>query len=112
MNKESVVYYQKSCGSSALKCIENSVTMNKIIADNDYGIPPVRTMMTIYKDRHKVIEELENGTGTEHQKLGKIIKYVLQDILGYEVQDGEKAVNIVNVKTAMLYASGKHVFVE
>ena len=40
------------------------------------------------------------------------MKYVLQDILGYEVQDGEKSINIMDVKTATLYASGKHVFVE
>ena len=93
-------------------CIADPVRMNKIIADNDYGIPPVKTVAKFYKKEHKTSDGFVLGDKETHKNMGRLMGYVFKYVLGYKGKQKTKKIKMLGIKTATLFVGGHKEFVE
>ena len=100
-------------GSGALwdfciSTISNPITMSNIAFANDMGIPPVRSLLVIYRRKMKPADGFK-FTAQESQSMGALMGYVFKFVLGYQDQKERCAVNDLGVKTATRFLNGPEV---
>lgn len=76
---------------------------------NDLGIPPVRSLILIYKRRVAPAADL---TAAESQYIGSLMGYVFKFVLGYKSQKERCKVNELGVRTATRFLDGPVVYFE
>lgn len=77
--------------------IKNPMKMSNIVFANDMGIPPVKSLVTIYQ---KEKNPTENFTAIQSQYMGALMGYVFKYVLGYTDQKERCTVNQLGIKTA------------
>lgn len=85
--------------------IKNPITMSCIAFANDLGIPPVKSLLTIYQ-REKCPQSNFSFTAQESQFLGALMGFVFKFVLDYQYQKERCAVNLLGVKTATRFLLG------
>lgn len=86
-----------------IETIKNPVCMSNIAFANDMGVPPVRSLITIY-EREK--NPSENFTAVQSQQMGTLMGFVFKYVLNYKSQKERCAVNHLGVKTATRFEDG------
>lgn len=88
-----------------METIRNPITMSNIAFANDLGVPPVKSLLVIY--RRKV--NPANGfkfSPQESKCMGALMGFVFKFILGYQSQKERCTVNDLGVKTAARFMNG------
>lgn len=88
-----------------INTIKNPVTMSCIAFANDLGIPPVKSLLTIYQRTQKPQPNFKI-TAQESQSIGALMGFVFKFILGYQHQKERCCVNLLGVKTATRFLLG------
>ena len=86
-----------------METIKNPVRMSNIVFANDMGVPPVRSLITIY-EREK--NPSENFIAVQSQQMGALMGFVFKYILNYQSQKERCTVNHLGVKTATRFEDG------
>ena len=86
-----------------IETIKNPVRMSNIAFANDMGVPPVRSLITIY-EREK--NPSENFTAVQSQQMGALMGFIFKYVLNYQSQKERCAVNHLGVKTATRFKDG------
>lgn len=85
--------------------IENPIAMSCIVFANDMGIPPVKSLINIYKRKNKIADDFAFAA-QESQYLGSLMGFVFKFVLGYTNQKERCTVNELGVKTATKFLDG------
>lgn len=88
-----------------METIRDPITMSNIVFANDMGVPPVKSLLVIY--RRKV--NPANGfkfSPQESQSMGALMGYIFKFCLGYQSQKERCAVNNLGVRTATRFMNG------
>ena len=85
--------------------ISDPVAMSNIIFANDMGIPPVKSLLSIYKRRMNPPAGFE-FQGNESQYMGALMAYVFKSVLRYKNQKERCQVNYLGIKTATRFFDG------
>ena len=85
--------------------IENPIAMSCIAFANDMGIPPVKSLINIYKRKNKLADDFV-FSAQESQYLGSLMGFVFKFVLGYTNQKERCTVNELGVKTATKFLDG------
>lgn len=88
-----------------MRTIEDPVSMSCIAFANDLGIPPVKSLMTIY-DREMENSEDFKVSAQESQWVGALMGYVFKFVLDYQSQKERCRVNMHGVNTATRFLDG------
>lgn len=86
-----------------LETIKNPITMSNIVFANDMGIPPVKSLITIYERK---VQPTENFTALQSQCMGALMGFVFKFVLGYKEQKERVTVNQLGIKTATKFMDG------
>ena len=86
-----------------METIKDPVTLSNIVFANDMEVPPVKSLIEIYK---RSFNPITNFTAVQSQNMGSLMGFVFKDILGYTKQKERCAVNKLGVKTATRYEDG------
>ena len=86
-----------------VKTIKNPVHMSNIVFANDMGVPPVKSLITIYEREEN---PTENFTAVQSQYMGALMGFVFKYVLNYQSQKERCAVNQLGVKTATRFENG------
>ena len=88
-----------------METIKNPLTLSNIVFANDMGIPPVKSLVTIYK--RKVNPDVDfQFTGAQSQYMGALMGFVFKFVLDYQFQKERCKVDILGVKTATRFLMG------
>ncbi|PLT87019.1 hypothetical protein [Mediterraneibacter gnavus] len=85
--------------------IKNPITLSNIVFANDMGIPPVKSLVTIYK-RKMFPDSTFQFTGLQSQYMGALMGFVFKFVLGYQSQKERCKVEFLGVKTATRFLEG------
>ena len=88
-----------------IETIRNPITMSNIAFANDLGIPPVRSLLIIYRRKMKPADNFK-FTHHESQYMGALMGFVFKFVLDYQNQKERCAVNDLGVKTATRFMDG------
>lgn len=88
-----------------MRTITEPTYMSCIAFANDLGVPPVKSLMTIYDRNMKNADELKVNA-QESQWIGSLMGYVFKFILDYQSQKEGNSVNMHGVKTATRFLDG------
>lgn len=88
-----------------IRTIKNPMTMSNIAFANDLGIPPVKSLLTIYERTMNPDTDFK-FTAQESQFMGALMGYVFKFVLNYQCQKERCTVNQFGVKTATRFLSG------
>ena len=91
--------------------ISDPIAMSNIIFANDMGIPPVKSLLTIYRRKMNPPAGFEFH-GTENQQIGALMGYVFKFVLGYRSQKERCKVDELGIKTATRFLDGPVVEIE
>lgn len=83
--------------------IKDPISISNIVFANDMGIPPVKSLITIYA-REK--NPRECFTAVQSQQLGALMGFVFKNVLKYQSQKERCSVNYLGVKTATRFENG------
>ena len=83
--------------------IKNPVALSNIVFANDMGIPPVKSLVTMYE---RTYHPTEDFTALQSQYMGSLMGYVFKFVLGYQDQKERCTVNQLGVKTATRFLDG------
>lgn len=83
--------------------IQNPVLLSNIVFANDMGVPPVKSLITIYERQKKPMNDF---TMVESQYMGALMGYLFKNILGYNGQKQRCSVNKLGVRTATRFFDG------
>lgn len=83
--------------------IKNPVLLSNIVFANDMGVPPVKSLITIYDRARK---PSENFTPLQSQHMGALMGFVFKFVLNYQNQKERCTVNQLGVKTATRFYDG------
>lgn len=86
-----------------METIKNPITMSNIAFANDMGVPPVKSLITIYERK---VQPTENFTALQSQCMGALMGYVFKFVLGYRNQKERCTVNQLGIKTATKFMDG------
>ena len=84
--------------------ISNPMLLSNIVFANDMGIPPVKSLITIYERKNN---PTTNFSAVESQYMGALMGFVFKYVLGYGAQKERCVVNQLGVKTATRFTNGK-----
>ena len=85
--------------------IKNPITMSNIAFANDMGIPPVKSLLVIYRRKMKPSDTF-TFTAKESQAMGALMGFVIKFVIGYQEQQERCTVNDLGVKTATRFMKG------
>ena len=85
--------------------IRNPITMSNIAFANDLGIPPVKSLLVIYRRKVKPSDDFKFSP-QESQSMGALMGFVFKYVLDYQYQKERCAVNDLGVKTATRFMDG------
>lgn len=85
--------------------IRNPITMSNIAFANDMGIPPVKSLLVIYRRKMHPDKEFRFAP-QESQFMGALMGFVFKYVLDYTDQKERCAVNDLGVKTATRFLNG------
>ena len=88
-----------------LETIENPITMSCIAFANDMGIPPVKSLLVIYRRKNNPADGFK-FTAQESQSMGALMGYVFKYVLKYADQKERCVVNDLGIKTATRFLNG------
>ena len=88
-----------------MEIIENPMTLSNIVFANDMGVPPVKSLITLY-DRKKNPAEGFKFTGQQSQCMGALMGFVFKYVLDYKEQKERCTVAQLGVKTATRFLNG------
>lgn len=91
--------------------IGDPMLMSNVIFANDMGVPPVKSLLEIYKRRCHPSVGFE-FTKKESQNMGALMAYVFKFVLGYRGQKERCAVHDLGIGTATRYFDGPIVELE
>lgn len=83
--------------------ISNPVMLSNIVFANDMGVPPVKSLITIYERK---MQPTENFSAVQSQYMGALMGFVFKFVLGYSNQKERCVVNQLGVKTATKFLDG------
>jgi hypothetical protein len=83
--------------------IKNPVALGNIVFANDMGVPPVKSLITIYERK---INPSENFSAVQSQYMGALMGFVFKFVLAYTNQSERCTVNKLGVKTATKFLDG------
>lgn len=86
-----------------IETIKNPITISNIVFANDMGIPPVKSLITIYERK---VHPTEKFTATQSQHMGALMGFVFKFVLGYKDQKERCTVSQLGVKTATKFLRG------
>ena len=103
-------------GSGALwdfcmETIRDPLGMSYLTFANDLGIPPVKSLLLIYRRKMNPARDFEFEP-RERQYMGALMGFVFKYVLGYQSQKERCAVNDLGVKTATRFLDGPVVMFE
>lgn len=85
--------------------IADPVTMSCIAFANDMGIPPVRSLLVIYRRKMNPAAGFK-FTARESQSMGALMGFVFKFVLGYREQKERCKVDDLGVNTATRFLNG------
>ena len=85
--------------------ISNPITMSNIAFANDLGIPPVKSLLVIYRRKMNPADTFK-FTPQESQFMGALMGFVFKFVLDYQYQKERCGVNDLGVKTATRFLMG------
>lgn len=88
-----------------IETIKNPISMSNIVFANDLGIPPVKSLITIYK-RNYHPQDTFKLSAQESQFIGALMGFVFKYVLGYQNQKERCTVNELGIKTATRFFDG------
>ena len=88
-----------------METIRNPITMSNIAFANDLGIPPVKSLLVIYRRKMKPAEDFR-FTAQESQSMGALMGFVFKFVLDYQYQKERCVVNDLGIKTATRFLMG------
>ena len=88
-----------------LETIEDPITMSCIAFANDMGIPPVKSLLVIYRRKKNPADGFK-FTAQESQSMGALMGYVFKYVLKYADQKERCVVNDLGIKTATRFLNG------
>lgn len=86
-----------------METIKNPVTISNIVFANDMGVPPVKSLITIYE---RQVHPSNDFTAVQSQYMGALMGFVFKFVLGYTDQKERCVVNRLGVKTATKFLAG------
>lgn len=86
-----------------METIKNPVTISNIVFANDMGVPPVKSLITIYE---RQVHPSNDFTAVQSQYMGALMGFVFKFVLGYTDQKERCVVNQLGVKTATKFLAG------
>ncbi|MBE6960525.1 MAG: hypothetical protein E7448_07395 [Ruminococcaceae bacterium] len=97
-------------GSGALwdfcmETIADPISMSCIAFANDMGIPPVKSLITLYARKYQPEKEFR-FSGQESQCMGALMGFVFKFVLGYRQQKDRCTVQEWGIKTAARFLDG------
>lgn len=88
-----------------METIRNPITMSNIAFANDMGIPPVKSLLVIYRRKMNPADGFR-FTAQESQSMGALMGFVFKFVLGYQCQKERCVVNDLGIKTATRFMMG------
>ncbi len=88
-----------------METIQNPITMSNIAFANDLGVPPVKSLLVIYRRKMNPAAAFKFAP-TESQYMGALMGFVFKFVLHYQNQKERCAVNDLGVKTATRFLNG------
>lgn len=85
--------------------ISNPMLLSNIVFANDMGIPPVKSLITIYERK---MQPTQDFTAVQGQYMGALMGFVFKFVLCYAEQKERCIVNQLGVKTATKFLNGPH----
>lgn len=85
--------------------IKNPSNMRNIVFANDLGVPPVKSLIAIYKRKHNP-QNTFKLSAQESQFIGALMGFVFKYVFGYQHQKERCTVNELGVKTATRFFDG------
>ncbi|VFB17399.1 Uncharacterised protein [Urinicoccus massiliensis] len=86
-----------------MKTIEDPISLGNIVFANDMGVPPVKSLLTIYE---RTCSPERDFTATESQCMGALMGFVFKFVLDYKDQNERCSVNKLGVITATKFLNG------
>lgn len=86
-----------------ISTIKDPIAMGNIVFANDMGIPPVKSLITIYERKVHPTKEI---SALESQYMGALMGFVFKFVLGYRSQKERCTVNQLGVRTATKFLDG------
>ena len=91
-----------------IKTIKDPKTMGQIVFANELGVPPVRSMLLIMKNKNFLDENFE-FTGQQSQWIGALLAFVFKNVLWYKKQKERCKVGCNGIRTATRFLEGQYV---
>lgn len=85
--------------------IKNPISMSNIVFANDMGIPPVKSLVTLYMRKKSPSSDF-CFTAQQSQNMGALMGFVFKFVLDYQYQKERCVVNLLGVKTATRFLLG------
>jgi len=85
--------------------IKDPVLMSNIVFANDLEIPPVKSLLLIYKRKVKPADSFQFDAN-ESRSMGALMGFVFKSVLGYRNQKERCKVDIYGIKTATRFLDG------
>ena len=79
--------------------------MSNIAFANDLGIPPVKSLLVIYRRKMNPAEDFK-FTAQKSQSMGALMGFVFKFVLDYQYQKERCVVNDLGIKTATRFMMG------
>ena len=83
--------------------IQDPIKLGQIVFANDMGIPPVKSLITMYE---RQMHPEHNFSPVESQNMGSLMGFVFKYVLNYHTQKERCVVNQLGVKSATRYCDG------
>ena len=88
-----------------IKTIEDPVLMSNIAFANDLEVPPVKSLLLIYKRQMNPAEDFVFNS-YESRSIGALMGFVFKFVLGYKDQKERCTVNQYGIQTATRFLNG------
>lgn len=88
-----------------INTISNPIYMSNIVFANDLGIPPVKSLLLIYKREVNPPSGFEFDANTS-RSIGALMGYVFKFVIGYTNQKERCTVEEFGIKTATRFLDG------
>ena len=85
--------------------IKDPILLSNIVFANDLGIPPVKSLMLIYKRKINPAHNFKFNA-YESQSIGALMGFVFKFVLGYQSQKERCKVNEFGIQTATRFLNG------
>lgn len=86
-----------------MQTINDPISISNIVFANDMGVPPVKSLITIYERKY---HPSENFTALQSQYMGALMGFVFKFVLEYQSQKERCTVNQLGVRSATRFFDG------